>query len=64
MGQAPIKVLDREEGINAIIKLQGMVGTDESRAQAERGWDSMSDREKESTSGAYAMCFPNGGAAA
>lgn len=53
-------VFDREEGIKAIIKLQGFADIEETRPQAERGWDSMSDREKESTMRAYQMCYPNG----
>lgn len=42
-------VLDKEQGIQAIIFLQGMVGIAEARTKAERGWNSMSQHEKEFT---------------
>ena len=38
-----------EEGINAIIKLQGYVDVVESTEKAKAGWNAMSDSEKEST---------------
>jgi hypothetical protein len=42
-------VLDKEQGIKAIIFLQGMANIPETRTKAERGWNSMSQHEKEFT---------------
>lgn len=48
----------REEGIRAIIDLQELDGVEESRASAERGWDSMSARGRRQTQIAHArLCL-------
>lgn len=43
------KALNRNDGIDAIIKLQGLAGVTESRKTAGAGWDKMSDEDKELT---------------
>lgn len=49
-----------EEGINAIMILQGMVNTDETKEQAKAGWNAMSASEKETTEKVYLMVKPKG----
>jgi hypothetical protein len=44
---------DREAGIKAIIALQKLTSIDETREQAEAGWDGMSEPEKRTTMQAY-----------
>ena len=46
---------DREQGIQAIIFLQAMVGITEPREKAEKGWDRMEEWERDSTMCAYSM---------
>lgn len=46
-----------EDGIQAIIALQGMAGIEESVEQARAGWRSMSDHEKQVTTDTYRMIF-------
>jgi len=43
----------REQGIKAIIHLQGLMGIDETRHDAACGWDSMSIEEQNDTLSAY-----------
>ena len=44
---------DREAGIKAVIDLQAAGGIDETREEAEAGWDAMSSDEKENTMAAH-----------
>ena len=48
-------MLTRDEGIDAIIYLQSLVGIDEPRDVAGTNWDSFTDLEKEKTEAAYKM---------
>ena len=46
---------DREKGILAIIELQAVVGIEETRKEAEAGWDSLSENERSQTMAAHRM---------
>ena len=46
-----------EDGIKAIIALQGMMNIEETEEQARRGWQSMSASEKERTLETYRLVF-------
>lgn len=47
----------REQGIQAIIDLQKTVGVRETKQQAARGWDALSDSERRKTELAHkAVC--------
>jgi hypothetical protein len=47
-----------EQGITAIIKLQGFANVEEGREKAKAGWIAMTDREKVSTEMAFYAVFP------
>jgi len=49
MADTPTEKSEREAGIEAIIYLQSIAGITETREEAEHGWDSMQDWEREST---------------
>jgi hypothetical protein len=46
-------VIDREEGIKAVIALQKLVGIDEPRERAEKNWDGFTKAEQSSTIQAF-----------
>ena len=52
---------EEEEGIKAIIHLQGMAEKDESRAQAQAGWRGMNEAERASTIRVYETIIGSGG---
>lgn len=54
-----LHMLSKQEGIQAIIDLQGYIDIKESEEKALAGWESMSDRQKEITEQAHRVCFPD-----
>lgn len=53
------KNYDREQGIQAVIHLQAVVGITETREEAEKSWDEMNDQEKAKTLDTASL-FANG----
>jgi hypothetical protein len=52
-----IYVVDKEAGIHAVISLQKIVGVTETRESAAKGWEKMSDSQRELTLSAYEVVF-------
>ena len=52
-------MLDKEQGVQAIIDLQKSANIDEPRDKAERAWESFSDDEKEVTENTHRMLHPD-----
>lgn len=46
---------DREAGIKAVIDLQAAAGIEETREQAQAGWDAMSNEEQENTMAVHSV---------
>ncbi len=54
-----MKGTEREQGIQAIIALQALVGITEPREEAEANWDLFDEHEKAATMSAYDACVVN-----
>jgi len=52
-------MLTEKEGVDAIIKLQAMVGITEPEEKARHNWRNMVTWEKQATEDAYNLCFGN-----
>jgi len=50
--------LNREDGIQAVIELQALVGIEESPEDAGKGWDALQDWEQEATMKAHSLMCP------